>query len=255
MRQFQALLAILVFLALSGPFIWVPEAHSETAEGLALQVEELSAQGFTRFRNGDYRGAIVLFEEAYNIEPVPNLLYNIARCYEELGELETAVDYFQRYTRLPGVEDSDRQAAEDRISNLERKLADRQNETAQEIVDSSTLEVDESPSQLPAFAAMGGGIVLIGAGVAMGLAASSSAGQISDDSLGYNDRLAARDRARTQGIVADVFYVGGAAALGVGLYLFFAAGNDQAPQAQAARSQLTPWVSSENAGLTFLTRF
>jgi len=46
---------------------------------------------------GQVEEGIAELEEAYNILPHPNVLYNIGRAYAEAGQYEAALDYFERY--------------------------------------------------------------------------------------------------------------------------------------------------------------
>lgn len=71
-------------------------------------------------KRGDYRAAIAEYEAAYAASPHPAILYNIARDYEQLGELRAAADYFRRYlAESPDAED--RAEVERRIADLQAK--------------------------------------------------------------------------------------------------------------------------------------
>ncbi|MBK8481520.1 MAG: tetratricopeptide repeat protein [Proteobacteria bacterium] len=62
----------------------------------ARRVEALYAEGVALFRAGAYREALARFETAYGVLPVPNLLYNIGRSFEALGELDRALASYRR---------------------------------------------------------------------------------------------------------------------------------------------------------------
>jgi tetratricopeptide (TPR) repeat protein len=47
-----------------------------------------------------YDRAIIEYQAAYAIEPMPELLYNIGQCYRLAGEPRSAVLYYQRYLQL-----------------------------------------------------------------------------------------------------------------------------------------------------------
>lgn len=49
---------------------------------------------------GRYRDAIDSYEQAFRLVPHPNSLFNIAVCYERLGEWKTAADHYERYLDL-----------------------------------------------------------------------------------------------------------------------------------------------------------
>lgn len=79
---------------------------------------DLSAQAIERFQVQDYDAAVRLFEEAYAIDTVPNYLFNIGRVYEEKGDIRSAVDYYQRFVKEPGVEIEARELALQRLRVL-----------------------------------------------------------------------------------------------------------------------------------------
>lgn len=62
----------------------------------ARRVEALYAEGVALFRAGAYSEALARFETAYGVLPVPNLLYNIGRSFEALGELDKALASYRR---------------------------------------------------------------------------------------------------------------------------------------------------------------
>ncbi len=56
----------------------------------------------------DYDRAIIEYQAAYAISPMPELLFNIGQCYRLRGEARSAVLYYQRYLQLvPGGGASD----------------------------------------------------------------------------------------------------------------------------------------------------
>ena len=67
----------------------------------------LFKRGTVQYEAGDYRGALAMFEQAKAIKPLPAFDYNIARCHEQLGELDAAVAAYDRYlaTQPPDGDD------------------------------------------------------------------------------------------------------------------------------------------------------
>lgn len=64
--------------------------------------------GGERYKEGEYREAIMHFEEAYDLTHAPELLYNIGKCHEELGEEAAARENYEMYLRMkPDAEDAD----------------------------------------------------------------------------------------------------------------------------------------------------
>ncbi|MFO8072022.1 MAG: tetratricopeptide repeat protein [Polyangia bacterium] len=99
------------------------EPEPETKK-VADQDRELARDHFEkgrdRFRAGRYREAIEHFELAYELAPAPEILYNIGRCHEELGEESNAVDNYEMYLRM-SPEAEDREEVRARIGGLEKE--------------------------------------------------------------------------------------------------------------------------------------
>ena len=80
-----------------------PTKPAPTARSKA---EKIYASGVEAFDQKRFDDALKGFEEAYLLDPVPILLYNIARAHEELGAFEEASRYLTRYLdRVPDAED------------------------------------------------------------------------------------------------------------------------------------------------------
>jgi tetratricopeptide (TPR) repeat protein len=90
MRQRGGFLALLIYL--------VPAI---AAAGAPDKMRSLAKQAERLYQNGKYRESAALLEQAYEIEPNPRLLYNIARARDQAGDLHEALDYYQRYVNSP----------------------------------------------------------------------------------------------------------------------------------------------------------
>jgi tetratricopeptide (TPR) repeat protein len=78
-------------------------------------------QSAEHYREGRFTEAAELLREAYEIEPEPVLLYNLARALEGLGDLDGAVEAYEGY--LEGEpEANDRGAIEARLETLRRQI-------------------------------------------------------------------------------------------------------------------------------------
>lgn len=168
--------------------------------------EVISRQHYERGRAlvklGDHRGAIREFEQAYQANPKPNLLYNIAqqhRILSEAGALEEmrlSVDFFERYLReKPNAED--RAQVEGHIDDLKKRIASAQaaqQDTGVQPAGRSTVPVEAvtppaappAPAQSAAPAKKGmpgwawavigvGAAVVVGGAVGVGVALSQDA--------------------------------------------------------------------------------
>ena len=124
MRTLWILLA-LAAVGLSAP----AQAARPSVSTLVRQAQRLYAQG-------RYAQAAKKLEQAEAISPHPRIVYNIARAYDQAGELDKALDYYQQY--VGSSEGTDpvllkRSAlAIDRLRGLLDARAKRQRETAEE---------------------------------------------------------------------------------------------------------------------------
>jgi tetratricopeptide (TPR) repeat protein len=82
---------------------------------------ELAAQSAEHYKRGELEVAVALLRQAYALYPQPNLLYNLGRSLEKLGDAKAAVDAYQQY--LADAKDvPDRPAIERRIAALQATL-------------------------------------------------------------------------------------------------------------------------------------
>lgn len=79
-------------------------------------------EGRALFKKGQYREAAEKFQAAYNLDPVPILLYNLARAYEEVPDPERAIEFYGNYLkRVPDAED--REDVEYRVGLMRKTIA------------------------------------------------------------------------------------------------------------------------------------
>lgn len=94
------------------------QARGQTAEDRAY---ELFEQAEARYAEGELDAAVTLLLEARELIDNPTLLYNLARCYEGLGQLPEAATAYRQFLE----EASDppaRGAIEQRIAAIEAQL-------------------------------------------------------------------------------------------------------------------------------------
>ncbi len=64
------------------------------ASALAKEADRL-------YKDNKYKEAAETLRQAYDTEPAALYLYNIARAYDQAGELDTALEYYRTYVGLP----------------------------------------------------------------------------------------------------------------------------------------------------------
>ncbi len=224
---------------------------------VAQKVETLSSQGAQKYRAQDYRGAITAFEQAYELEPVPNLLYNIAKCYEKLEDWDRAISFYERFVVAPDVESDARQHALSQVQTLRQKTqtrqdpdqtgqADQGNVTPQQPYMPSPKEA--GPDRTLSYIVLGSSAGLLATGGIFGLLASQDETQFqAAASTDTELRRSTRDSGKTKALVADGLFIAGGITAIVGTYLLLTA---KAPDTQATNTAMvTPWVSKSSAGI------
>ena len=95
---------------------------SSAARAGDAEIDEHVAQGHRLYQLGRYQEAIAEYRRAYELRADPAFLFQIAESYRQLGATEQALFYYDRF--LAGAADGpDRDAAEERVSELERLRA------------------------------------------------------------------------------------------------------------------------------------
>ncbi|MDQ3036642.1 MAG: tetratricopeptide repeat protein, partial [Myxococcota bacterium] len=90
----RAIVAALA-LAIAMPSIVLPPtmAHAD----VRTEARTMFRRGMAMVAEGNLDEGVAQLQEAYDMLPHPNVLYNIARAYAEAGRYEQAIEYFQRY--------------------------------------------------------------------------------------------------------------------------------------------------------------
>ena len=107
----QLMLAVVAVSMLCGP---AARADDQLPRPGAREHFEL---GEKLYRAADHAGALKNFVKAYKLQPLPTLLFDIARCHEVLGHRKPAIKYYLLYLeKLPKAKNRD--LVELRIVNL-----------------------------------------------------------------------------------------------------------------------------------------
>jgi hypothetical protein len=110
-------ISFLLFL-LSSVFLSLP-ALSQTDKHKTA--EEHNQKGISFAKQGLWDAARKEFEEAYKLDPNPDLLFNIGRCYEKNGELNNALSTYKIYLKA-SISNDQRLKVEGFNAEIEEKL-------------------------------------------------------------------------------------------------------------------------------------
>jgi tetratricopeptide (TPR) repeat protein len=103
------------------------EAAADEPESAASPVPSTAAgtpapaasdDGFALYRSRQYRRAAEKFLQAYVRDADPNLLFNIARCYQALGDTDAAIEKYEAFLASSGADDQGRRRAAEAVRLL-----------------------------------------------------------------------------------------------------------------------------------------
>jgi len=236
--------------------------------GLALganpKVTSLVKEGDRLYKDNKYAEAAETLKKAYALEPSPVLLYNIARAYDQAGELQPALDYYRQYTSQEGsdpalvkkanlamdrlrtlvakdeadkklreaekkrLEDEASQAKQKAESEAERAKAQREAYEAKEAKEREAAQKKTDTRLIATFATGGFAVAALGCGIGFGLAANGSKSSF----LGAGsvaDKQSLESQTKTQALVADLSFALAVAA-GIATIVLVPKGSDEPPK-------------------------
>jgi len=200
-----------------------------TAHGDAKQqAADLAAKSAQHYKRGEFEESARLLREAYARYPEPNLLYNLARSLEGLGDRQGAIDAYEQYLST-AKQIEDRPGIERRVATLKAELAEqkrraaeaaKQGEVAPPAPEPTKIETPpeaaepEAPPQprnrLPAWVTIAGGAALVATGGVFGYLANQNHNRAVDAMTGV-EAQSFQDTAHRDAIIANVLFgVGGA---------------------------------------------
>ena len=92
------------------------------AEGARASAKTYYERGTTDYNLGHFDEAIKAYEQAYEVDHAPILLFNIAQAHRQLGNNERAVFFYRRYLENAPKDVDNRSLVETRIKDLEELL-------------------------------------------------------------------------------------------------------------------------------------
>lgn len=197
--------------------------------------------GRRHYLAGRYREALVELKTALELDRnAPDLLYNIARVYENLGELDEAIAYYQRYlalTPLEEIEERDRtEKTIRRLQGARRELASLERQAPRE----ASAEPRAGRADLAFWLTGAAGLALLAGGATCGILAIRKYDAVGDFVVGsdgtLDDRKSLSDDANRFALLADGLFVASGLALTSAALLFLLRDAEETkPQAGAWR--------------------
>jgi tetratricopeptide (TPR) repeat protein len=243
MARCLALLSLsLASLALAAP--------NPKATALAKDAERL-------YKDGQYKDAAKVLEQALQLEANPKLLYNMARAHDQAGDLQPALEAYRKYVGLPPEETEPdlvkkanlamdrlrqllaRQEADSRIRDAEKERLEKEATEARARADAEAARARKQKAEFEAkeraqaeaqqskasgrktaaFVVGGVGVVGLGLGLVFGLVSNGSRQAFRTATL-VEDKRARQAETLGQAIVADVSLLVGVACAVTAVILF-----------------------------------
>lgn len=114
-RSKRAALAVVLVLAAAGSESGIAWAQP-ASESLSCESDPLCSNRVERAeiceREGNVKGAILLYKLAYKERPDPQLLYRLARLHQKQGQLSEAADAYRAFLAQPGQDEEPRRQAQ-----------------------------------------------------------------------------------------------------------------------------------------------
>jgi tetratricopeptide (TPR) repeat protein len=157
-----------------------------------VEARQAFKEGVRLYDVHEYKDALAAFKRAYVKYESPLLFYNIAQCQRQLGNKTEAVQFYKMYlAALPNSPDRER---------VELIIQDLQHPPAAAHVDepapipAPAPVPEESPEVTPVYKrwwlwTLVAAVVVVGAGVAIGVAVAGSSGPTPPDALRYTVRF------------------------------------------------------------------
>src|SRR5581483_3625713 len=89
-----------VLFALMTALVLAFASTAARADDAQAQAQKLYADGDAAYKKNDYAAALAAFQQAYELVPLPALLYNVAQCYRKLGDHQHAIENYEKFEAL-----------------------------------------------------------------------------------------------------------------------------------------------------------
>lgn len=114
----KTLILVLTVLVFVGDRARADEGSPGDPSSRGANVAKLTDEGFALYKARDYRHAAEKFLQAYALDEDPNLLFNMARCYEGSGDTDNAIEKYEAFLAKPDADQQGKRRATDAIRTL-----------------------------------------------------------------------------------------------------------------------------------------
>ncbi len=258
---------------MGSPFLPAAHAQTEAPQEAAAEGEEPPPEaleffeaGRAHYEAGRYSEAAASLEQALALDPnSATLVFNLARIYELLGELDRAITYGHRYRGMMEHDPEEMARADATLRRLEGArdyLAMRQANEAPELrtMESRIIVHERGVVDTAFWAVLGTGAGLLVGGAVLGGLATKRNNEANDlvaaDSADQSRRADLRDEADSFALTADILLGAGAATSVAALLLYVLRTRSyertvESTEALQLQFQVTPQQAAMTMGGTF----
>jgi tetratricopeptide (TPR) repeat protein len=187
-----------------------------SAQQVDPRAAELYEEGARAYREGRFDESAILIRRAYEIEPHPILLYNIARALESAGDLPGALEAYEQFLRDAPADAEQRPRVVRRVEVLRVELAPDETPseppadgpTGEPITRTPAVET-EAPAAWP-WVIAGVGVATVGAAIATGVVALDRESE-SDAAVDHATAFPLGEEAKDFALVTNVLFIAGGA--------------------------------------------
>ncbi len=166
------------------------------------------------YKNNKYSEALEMFMKAYSRYPRPEILYNIGKCYDKLGDYQNAIKFYEQYLLLNPQSD-DRLEVEELIKNL--KIAIEKPDKKAEKHSSDKIGI----YRITGYSLAASGLLFVGLGPVFYLKSDDIFQDLKEHTYDDKTRASKIDDIRFYDNLSVVSYITGGILLGSSIYFFY----------------------------------
>jgi tetratricopeptide (TPR) repeat protein len=274
---------ILIRLAVYSFLLFVPHQLLSQQNVLEQRAKELFREGVELYNAGDYKSAVEKMRQAYEMKPLPPILYNIAVTYEKGGDLVLALEYYKIYLEK-GARKTEIKEIQKKIEEIEKRLkapvvmeevevkppqmrAEPGNFSAAKRKSEETYIIIRAMPEQPAEAlkipwkwiSLGAGSILIGTGTVFGIISrinyndAENLSEKANPSMEDENKLKSlKTKVKWQSVTTDISLGLGLAAAAVSLYLFLteeSSSKQESLEKMMTENFILPEISTDFSGV------
>jgi tetratricopeptide (TPR) repeat protein len=148
-------------------------AQPQASKEQMVAAKQFFVRGQDLYRQGKYEAAWIEFSSAYEIAPLPDLVFNLARCEAKMNRTKEAISHYQEFLRMR-PDDAESGPIRDEVARLDRQL-----KGLPDLPPPSAAPPPEPKRPFPLYSAIAGGgtvLFLILGGATYGVAKSRFGG-------------------------------------------------------------------------------